>query len=56
MTLKLKDILAERKRAKASENTTEPTKEQEVCRIDCTPTPFAVAGFDIPADRFSDYF
>ena len=55
-TMRLKEILAERKRAKAQAETSQATKEQEV-EENSTPALILVPAFDLPnEDRFSQYF
>ena len=54
--MRLKEILAERKRAKAQAETSQATKEQEV-EENSTPALILVPAFDLPnEDRFSQYF
>lgn len=54
--MRLKEILAERRRAKAQAETSQATKEQEV-EENSTPAIILVPAFDLPnEDRFSPYF
>lgn len=54
--MRLKEILAERRRAKAQAETSQATKEQAE-EENSTPALILVPAFDLPnEDRFSQYF